>query len=118
MSTRLVAGQGVFVIDGSTRDDEHARLLLGHEKGASRLVGGRHVGNDGAIGVGYRAGLGVVGPRINFGRRRGVESLAVIGEGEAMVQLQRRVSRRPYSRCVLSHCRRLCSVSIGLPRCC
>lgn len=80
-----VARLAVLVVDGAARHDKHARLPLGHEKGAGGLVRVAHVGDDGVVGVADGGGLAVVRPGVYPRRRRCVEDLAVVGERQAMV---------------------------------
>ncbi|KAJ3495214.1 hypothetical protein NLG97_g3555 [Lecanicillium saksenae] len=80
---------GVAVLVGlaAARDEEHAGLLLGEEKRARGVVRVAHVGDDGAVGVAELDGLGVVRPLVHIFGRGGVQGLAVIGQGDAVVEL-------------------------------
>lgn len=46
-----------------------------------------HVGDEGGVGAGGKAGGGGVRPGVDFGRGGGVEGLAIGGELDAVVEL-------------------------------
>lgn len=84
-----VGGGGVVVALAAARHEQHVRVLAGQQQRAGNVARVGHVGDERAGGRGVEAGGGgVVGPRVDVVGGRGVERAAILGEGDAVVELE------------------------------
>jgi hypothetical protein len=89
------AGDGLGVegvlVGAAARDDQGAWLRAGHDECPCDQVAVAHVGDDAARFAADGAAAGVVGPGEDGLGGGGVEGLAVVGEGNAVVKLEKLV---------------------------